>query len=142
MTQAFKVELLIIDHEGIGKAEVQVLLENQKHLFPHVKAIKSVDLGEWTDDHPLNHKATIDAEYERLFPSQWDEDEHERVAQQHYELGLLVALEDLGKEFHRRSGEAYARDQYDQARELKALGKEFTERGEKARAAYKKKKAI
>lgn len=55
-----------------------------------------------------------------------------------YELGKVVALEDLAKEFHRRSGEAYASDKYDQARELKSLGSEFTKRAEKARDAFTK----
>jgi hypothetical protein len=26
------------------------------------------DIGEWSDDHPLNHNHTAETEYKRLFP--------------------------------------------------------------------------
>lgn len=69
--KAFKVELLIIDQDDIGGEEIVSVLENVKYpnwcIFPRVKNIVGVDIGEWADDHPLNFKGN--AEYDRLFHS-------------------------------------------------------------------------
>jgi len=70
--KAYKVEILIIDHDGLGEEEIKVVLENQKYpnwcIHPQVKAFESVDIGEWSDSHPLNQRVGADAEYKRLFP--------------------------------------------------------------------------
>ena len=66
--KAYKVELLVIDHEEIGAKDIKILLEDSRYLNPHVKRIEVADIGEWDDDHPLNHPDTADAEYKRLFP--------------------------------------------------------------------------
>lgn len=70
-TKAYKVELLIIDHEQIGIDEIWRVIENTKYpnhcITPDVKRISGESIGEWSDEHPLNHKATALAEYERLF---------------------------------------------------------------------------
>ena len=44
-------------------------LKNNRYLNVKVKDIVSADIGEWTDDHPLNKCTTADAEYARLFPA-------------------------------------------------------------------------
>lgn len=68
MTTAFKAELLVIDFEDVGEDEIRALLANNKYLSVHIQAITSADLGEWRDDHPLNRRDTMEAEYRRLFP--------------------------------------------------------------------------
>ena len=69
--KAYRVEILIIDHDKLGPDEIKVVLENQKYpnwcIYPIVKRVDGAELGEWTDDHPLNRRSTSDAEYRRLF---------------------------------------------------------------------------
>lgn len=69
--QAHKIEILIIDLDEIGADEIKSVLENTRYpnrcISPEVKSIKTVDIGEWDDDHPLNSFDTADAEYKRLF---------------------------------------------------------------------------
>lgn len=73
LMKAHKVTLLIIDLDQVGAEDIKIILENQKFpnrcIAPDVKDIETVDIGEWDDDHPLNQRATADAEYQRLFPA-------------------------------------------------------------------------
>ena len=66
--KAYKIEVLVIDFEDIGEKEIGDTLANLRDLSVDVKSIKSVEIGEWRDDHPLNKKETSDNEYARLFP--------------------------------------------------------------------------
>jgi hypothetical protein len=68
--KVFKIELLVIDFDGLGEDGVRDALENARYpnrcISPDVKAIDTRDV-EWSDDHPLNKRTTADAEYRRLF---------------------------------------------------------------------------
>lgn len=70
--KAYKVEILIIDFDQLGEKEIVEVIENTKYpnycISPTVKDIKSVDIGEWTDEHPLNNSKLHDDEYKRIFP--------------------------------------------------------------------------
>jgi hypothetical protein len=69
--KAYKIELLIIDHDEIGQAEIKDVLENTKYpnycISPDVKKIIEADIGDWTDENPLNRLSSCETEYERLF---------------------------------------------------------------------------
>jgi hypothetical protein len=69
--KAYKVELLIVDFDELGGEDIKNVIENQKYpnwcIDPQVKNIKEADIGEWTDDHPLNKLSTLNKEYKRLF---------------------------------------------------------------------------
>jgi len=65
--KAYKIELLVLDMEETPQNEIVELLENIDYIYPQVKNIKCVDIGEWYDDHPLNKKETCDEEYKRIF---------------------------------------------------------------------------
>jgi hypothetical protein len=69
--KVYKVELLIIDFDKLGPDEIKSEIENCNYLndciSPKVKAIEERDIGEWSDDNPLNNRNTSDAEYKRLF---------------------------------------------------------------------------
>lgn len=70
-TKVFKVELLIIDQngqDGLDEVSVQVMLEQVRYLYPKVLKLQSVDIGEWEDSNPLNHRDKQKQEVERLFP--------------------------------------------------------------------------
>lgn len=68
---AYKVELLIIDFDDLGKDEIKDVIENISYpnhcLNPTVMRIVEEEIGEWDDSHPLNQRSTQRAEYERLF---------------------------------------------------------------------------
>lgn len=67
------VTLTIIDLDDIGADEIKVVIENVNYpnrcISPDVVNIETADVGEWSDDHPLNDKRTATAEWIRLFPS-------------------------------------------------------------------------
>lgn len=69
MAKAYKVELLVLDglNDEVGEGEIVYLLENLKYVFPSVMSIKSKDIGEWSDDHPLNSPHTRKEYYQNLF---------------------------------------------------------------------------
>jgi hypothetical protein len=68
--KAYKVTLLINDHDEVGD-EIKDIIENQKYpnycIAPHVMDIQSVDIGEWSDDHPLNGRSTMKEEFDKIF---------------------------------------------------------------------------
>jgi hypothetical protein len=70
MTQVHKLEILIIDHDGLGADEVQSVLEETHYpnrcIRPHVLKIQTRQV-EWSDEHPLNNVNTFDAAQEELF---------------------------------------------------------------------------
>jgi hypothetical protein len=67
--KAYKVELLVIDIKNVGEQEITQLIENTSYIYPKVKDVKCVDIGEWNDVHPLNKRDTCESEYKRLFNS-------------------------------------------------------------------------
>lgn len=69
--KAYKVEILVIDYDGLGSDEIKNVLENTKYpnrcMYLAVKHIQSRDIGECDDGHPLNLTSKQDQEYKRLF---------------------------------------------------------------------------
>jgi hypothetical protein len=69
--KAYKIEILVIDHDSLGEASLREELVNAN--FPNdcisldIKSITEKDVGEWHDEHPLNKLSTCDSEYRRLF---------------------------------------------------------------------------
>jgi len=72
--RVYKIEVMIIDFDNIGGDEIKDVIENSKYpnrcISPDVMDIKSVEIGEWSDDHPLNNMVTHESEYKRLFDIQ------------------------------------------------------------------------
>lgn len=68
--KAYKVELLIIDFDEVGK-DIEYHIEHASYpnrcLSPHVMSIQEADIGEWDDNHLLNKRDTMLKEYIRLF---------------------------------------------------------------------------
>ena len=67
MTKAYKLEVLVIDHEGSGEEQIKTLIEQNRYISPRVMSSKGVDIGEWHDGHPLNWRDKALAEFKRLF---------------------------------------------------------------------------
>lgn len=65
--KAYKVTLLVIDHEKMGEEAIRDNLENEEYTNPRVMEIESADIGEWSDSHPLNSRVTTKNEFNRLF---------------------------------------------------------------------------
>lgn len=67
--KAYKIELLVIAFENYSGQDIKEIIENNKYISPQVQTIQCVDIGEWSEDHPLNNRKTSQAEYIRLFYS-------------------------------------------------------------------------
>jgi hypothetical protein len=71
--KVYKVTLCIIDHDRLGPEGIASALENAHYanrcISPQVMACEDQDIGEWSDDNPLNRRDTFDAEFRRLFPT-------------------------------------------------------------------------
>ena len=67
--KAFKLEILIVDHEGFGQDDIINAVANLRHYYPSVLSVKGAEVGEWSDDHPLNKFDTQKAAIEEYFPS-------------------------------------------------------------------------
>lgn len=63
--KAYKVELLVLGFENLSEDDLRHYLSNVKHVYPTIIDVKEAEIGEWTDDHPLNK--TTKEEYHRLF---------------------------------------------------------------------------
>jgi len=68
--KVYKVEVLIIDHDGLGPEGIKHALEHTRYpnrcISPDVKSFEEREVR-WNDDHPLNQGATSEATYEELF---------------------------------------------------------------------------
>jgi hypothetical protein len=56
--KAYKIELLVIDHEGHGEDAICFELERSRYIMPQVINTEEFEIGEWPDDHPLNKTDT------------------------------------------------------------------------------------
>jgi hypothetical protein len=69
--QVHKLTVTVIDFDGLGAQRVVDALETARYpnrcVSPNVIAIDTRDIGEWSDDHPLNHTDTASDELRRLF---------------------------------------------------------------------------
>jgi hypothetical protein len=69
--QAVKLEVLIVDHDGIGAEAIKEVIENARYpnrcIMPSVMTVEARDIGEWVDNNPLNNSTTAHAEFVRLF---------------------------------------------------------------------------
>ena len=65
--KAYKIEVLVIDHQNLGLDAVVCELANVKHLWSQVVKTKEAEIGAWCDEHPLNHRETFKATLAKLF---------------------------------------------------------------------------
>ena len=69
--KAYKLEILVIDFDSVGPEEIAISLQNIKApnrcVTPQIMRFQEAEIGEWSDDHPLNLKDKYQAEYEWLF---------------------------------------------------------------------------
>ncbi len=69
--KAYKLEILVIDNDGLGAEEIKQVLESTRYpnwcISPSVMKIEERDIGEWSDDHPLNQNSTIQQAYLDIF---------------------------------------------------------------------------
>lgn len=69
--KAYKIEILIIDHDQCGADEIEGLIGNVNYpndcISPKVLSIREADIGKWHDDHPLNKKDTQEKALKEYF---------------------------------------------------------------------------
>lgn len=67
----YRVLLTVIDFDELGADGVRETLECTRFengcIRPSVQSTETRDIGEWSDDHPLNHSETQADELSRLF---------------------------------------------------------------------------
>lgn len=56
--KAYKVELIVVDHEGYGSNTLKQNIEDMRYYNPMVISIVDGEIGDWTDFHPLNYSST------------------------------------------------------------------------------------
>lgn len=71
-----KLVVTVIDFDGIGAESIRDTIQNSHYpnhcISPSVHSMEERDIGEWTDDHPLNRKSTVEAEIKRIFGNEDD----------------------------------------------------------------------
>ncbi len=65
-----KITLIFKDFESVGVENIINYIENTEicQRYPIVFSIETVDIGEWTDEHPLNNN-NFEEEVIKIFPS-------------------------------------------------------------------------
>lgn len=64
--KAHKITLLVIDHEDHGVDDACACLVNAS-CDPVIMGRETADVGEWSDDHPLNQYPKMEEEFKRVF---------------------------------------------------------------------------
>ena len=71
--KAYKITLLFLDFDEVGKDEAKYLIESARlpnHINPGtVMDLQVADIDEWSDDHPLNSRATRALAFAEIFPT-------------------------------------------------------------------------
>jgi hypothetical protein len=65
--KAYLMTVLVLDHEGHGLEDAENCIESVRNWYPTIISSKEADIGEWSDEHPLNSRLTVKAECDRLF---------------------------------------------------------------------------
>lgn len=69
--KVFKLEVLVLDFDGLGGEEIKRVLEDQKYpnycIAPNILTVEEREIGEWSDNHPLNKLDLQKQEVERIF---------------------------------------------------------------------------
>jgi hypothetical protein len=69
--KVYKLEVIVIDLDEIGESQIKDVLENVRYpnhcISPEILSVEERDIGEWSDEHPLNKKETKYIELRRLF---------------------------------------------------------------------------
>lgn len=69
--QVHKVTICIVDHDRLGAEEIQEVIENESWpndcINPQVVSVETREIGEWSDDNPLNNNRTFLSTFDKLF---------------------------------------------------------------------------
>lgn len=69
--KVMKLEVFVIDFDGLGENDVRQAIENARYpnrcISPEVLSVEAKEIGEWSDGHPLNNSKTAPAEIKRIF---------------------------------------------------------------------------
>lgn len=69
--QVHKVTICIVDHDRVGAKGIKEVIENESWpnhcINPQVVSVETREIGEWTDDNPLNQHKTFLSTFEKLF---------------------------------------------------------------------------
>lgn len=65
--KAYKIELLVVDHENMKQEDIIYFIENVRYVYPTVLSVQSKEIDDWGDEHPLNKLDTMKQTCEEMF---------------------------------------------------------------------------
>ena len=66
--KAHKIEIVVLNQDEMSEEDIKLELEQgSRYLFTSVMSVKTIDITDWTDDHPLNQTNKSKAEVDEIF---------------------------------------------------------------------------
>jgi hypothetical protein len=69
--KVYKLEVIVIDFDRLGAHAIAETIVNANYpndcIYPGVRRTSEAEIGDWSDDHPLNNAATRDEAVDALF---------------------------------------------------------------------------
>lgn len=62
-----KLTVYVFDHDEYGPEEYGRLIEDNKYFTSHVVIEGTADIGDWSDDHPLNKHSANQLTFDEYF---------------------------------------------------------------------------
>lgn len=74
--KAYKIEMIVNDLERAGADGIKALIEDYSstYIAPMVLDIKEMEIGEWSDDHPLNSCKFAKSYVDKIFPNEYKQE--------------------------------------------------------------------
>lgn len=74
--KAYKIEIIVNDHESAGADGIKSLIEDYSSVYiaPMVLDVKEMEIGEWSDDHPLNSRQFAKSYTDKVFPNEYKQE--------------------------------------------------------------------
>lgn len=66
--KAYLMTVVVVDYENMGQNAVKYHMEHPDYINPTVVSVREADIGEWSDDHPLNSYKTMYDAVKTYFP--------------------------------------------------------------------------
>lgn len=77
--KSYKIEIIVNDYDDIGVDEIKTIIEDHsKYIAPMVLDVKEMEVGEWSDDHPLNSRKFAKSYVDKVFPNEYRQ-EYEKL---------------------------------------------------------------
>jgi hypothetical protein len=74
--KSYKIEMIVNDHDCAGADGIKTLIEDYSSVYiaPMVLDVKEMEIGEWSDDHPLNSRKFAKSYVDKIFPNEYKQE--------------------------------------------------------------------